>query len=925
MEEEEEKQPSSNRDYYFRKSIVTQLITQKKSVFELLKLKEKDLKNIDKISQDFQEIFQIYKTLKKPLDNDIQIKKKNIDIYEVIQKLRILPEKRTLDDIYIIRKYIKTTNIGCLFFNEIKLKGRLYNTVLLFICLLMRFKFYKKDETIFRIGDQPDFLYLIIEGKIDILKPLPRRKSLTGNEYFLQLMEYRRNNDKHLYLLCIQENTINYEIKRKDRELIPYIYLLYRLNEIKKRIFVDFRIVFELINISPADLDLDSLKIHSIGYIYKKIKQIKSKIPLITDEELKYYKFIDDKETQKEVKIFEYETFLKFNKNKYFGENAISGKIVRNATIKTEEDCYLGYLDINLYNTNFLQEKKSIFDKKVNFLHSNFFFVKISQRKFEKRFFNFFISENYENNDYIYNENSSSNYIYFIEEGTVELTSTKSIIEIQLLLKGLGEMNSKIKEKFDYDKIGRSSSEIENYVMKKQMNKLLVLGKKNILGLESFYYQIPYITNARVISPKAKLIKIDSEHMFQILIKSYECLHELESKVDNTLKIITKRLFRLNNTKLKTINKKINLDEKLKLEKLLIEENDTELKTINNNSINNPFIKRSIKIIKPFNRNYLINTSSEIKNISNFLQDFSTEHKKIKKNNFSLILNDDSNSIKKNLINSSFPKNKISENYNKGKIASSAYEKRLLKKIKKEMIALRKGKNRLFSYIPSDKNLVEDKNSKEEKSTEINSNNINQNINFNNDIIKLSSLLKKYEGNLPSSKEELITNKNSKENSFEFVTKINNIKPLRIFEENRVRTRNRNLPKIKGNNIIGKNSFLSIISKNENSSKNKSRSTKELNVNFNYNNRVIKNYSFINKYINKENKIIKNFDPKEKYRIFDDFSKRISQTKNENKIDITEMKKYIPKTIRSNNLFTKIKKYQEYRKKIQRKIEEMSS
>jgi len=926
MEEEESKQPSSYREYQFRKSLMTELITQKKSVFELLKLKEKDLKNIDKISQDFQEIFQIYKTLKKPLDNDIQIKKKNIDIYEVIQKLRIMPEKRTLDDIYIIRKYIKTINIGSLFFNEIKLKGRLYNTVLFFICLLMRFKFFKKDETIFRIGDQPDYLYLILEGKVDILKPLPRRVSLTGNEYFLQLMKYRKNNDKHLYLLCIQENTINYEIKRKDRELIPYIYLLYRLNEIKKRIFVDFKTVFELLNISPVDLGLDPKKIHSIGYIYKKTKQIKSKIPLITDDELKYYKFFDDKETKKEVKIFEYESFLKLGKNKYFGENAISGKIVRNATIKTEEDCYMGYLETNLYNNNFLQEKKAIFDKKVNFLHSNFFFVKINQRKFERRFFNFFISEIYENNDYIYNENSNSNYVYFIEEGTVELTSTKSIIEIQILLKGLGDINSKIKEKFNYDKIGRSSSEIETYALKKQMNKLLVLGKKNILGLESFYYQMPYLTNARVISPKAKLIKIDSEHLFQILIKSYECLHELESKVDNTLKIITKRLFRLNNTKLKTINKKINLDEKLKLEKLLLKENNnTEIKTVkNNNAINNPFIKRTMKIIKPFSRNNLINTSSEIKGISNILKDFSTENKKMKRNNFSLILNDDSKIFKKHLINSSFHKNKISENYNKGKIASSAYEKKFLKKIKKEMISLRKGKNKLFSLINTNKDLIED-NNKEEKSTQINSNNVNNNINFNNDIIKLNSLLKNYEGNLPSQKEEIVTNKNSNDNSFEFVTKINNIKPFNIFNEDRMISRNKDLPKIKMNNVIGKNSFLSIVSKNDISTKNKSRSTKDLNINFSYNNRVIKNYSYINRYINKDNKIIKNFDPKEKYRIFDDFSKRISQTKNENKIDITEIKKYIPKTIRSNKLFTKIKKYQEYRKKIQRKIEEMTS
>ena len=377
MVEEEEKQLSSSREFNFKKSYINQLITQKKSLYEILKLKEKDFQNFEKINEDFQEIYKIYKSRKNPSDNNKQLKKeKKIDIYEILQKLRILPEKRTLDDIYIIRKYIKSTNIEALFYNEIRLKGRVYNTALLFICLLMRFKYYKKDETIFRIGEQPDFLYLIIEGKVNILKPLPKKKSLTGNEYFLQLMKYRKNNDKYLYLLCIQENSINYEIKRKDKDLIPFIYLLYRLNEIKKRIFVDFEMVFELINISPIDLDLDPAKVHSIEYIYNNIKQIKSKIPLITDEEIKLYKFIDDKEIKKDVIIFEYEIFLNLDKNKYFGENAVSGKSVRNATLTTEENCYLGYLDINLYNINFYQDKKTIFEKKINFLRSNFFFEK---------------------------------------------------------------------------------------------------------------------------------------------------------------------------------------------------------------------------------------------------------------------------------------------------------------------------------------------------------------------------------------------------------------------------------------------------------------------------------------------------------------------------------------------------------------------
>ena len=909
MEEEQEKSSSTNREKLIKKSIVTQLITQKKSVYEILKLKEKDLKTFEKISDDFQQIFNIYKSLKKPADSDIIVKKPEIDINEVIKRLIIPKEGRTLDDIYIIRKYIKKTNIGSLFFNEINLKGKLYNTALLFICLLMKFKYIKKDETIFRIGEQPDFLYLILDGKIDILKPLPKTRNLTGNEYFLQLMKYRKNKDTYLYSLCIQENTINYEIRKKDKDLIPYVYLLYRLNEIRKRIFVDFRLVFELISISPEDLGLDPKRVHSIGYMYKKTKQIKAKLSSITEDELKLYKFIEEKEVKKEVTIFEYESFLKLNKNKYFGENAVSGKLVRNATIKTEDNCCLGYIDINLYNLNFYSEKRAIFDRKVNFLHSNFFFEKISQRKFERRYFSFFISENYENNDYIYNENSHSNYIYFIEEGTVELTSTKSILEIQLLLKGLREMTSKSKRELNYDTIGSSKSDIEKYVMKKQMNKLLVLGKKNILALESFYYQIPYLTNARVISPKAKIIKIDNEHLYQILTKSSECVHDLETKVDNNIKIITKRLFGLNNIKLKRIDNKINLDQRMELEKLVIE-NRTESKLI----IKNPFLKRALRMMKSYNTN-LINTSGEIKNISSLMKN---ESKKNKRTDFSLILNDDSRILGRQMITSAINKNRINFYYDKRKIASSAFEKKLLKNIRKEMISLRKDKNKYFSLININKENNTENYNKEEKPIQM-----NNKKNF--EMIQLNSFLRRYEGNLPLTNEEIVSKNNSNDNSFEFVTKINNIKPNHLFEENKIKSRNSSLPKIRMNPIIGKNSFLSIISKNDISSKNINKSKKDLNINFSYNNRVIKNYSFINKYIYKENNIIQNIDPKEKYKIFDNYSKRINQTKNENKIDLIEFKKYKPKTIRSKNLTIKIKKYQEYRRKIQRKIEEMTS
>ena len=893
-----------------------------KPIFEILKLKEKDFKNLENIIEDVDKLYKIYKSMINSEKSDCIInKQKNIDIYEIIKKMKIPPEKRTMDDIYLIRKYIKTTKIESLFYNEIKIKGKLYNSCLLFFSMLFRFRFIQKGKILFRIGEQPDFFYLILEGKINILKPIPKIKTLSGHEYFLQLMEYRKNKENHLYSLCILENTLNFEIKKKDKDLIPYIYLIYRLKEIRKRKFVDFTNIFNLIGISPIDLGLNPEKVHSIGYIYKQSKQMRLRMPIITEEDLNKYKFIDDKENKKEVTIFEYENFLILDKNKYFGEHSYLGKSVRNATIKTEENCYLGYLDINLYNLNFFVAKKAIYDKKVNFLHSSFIFGKIDAKRFERKYFNFFISEKYENNDYIFNENSPCNYTYFIEEGTVELTSTKSILEIQILLKGLKEITSKVENKLIYDKIISSSSEIENYVSKKQMNKLLVLGKKNILGLESFYYQIPYLTNARVISPKAKIIKIDSEHLYHIINKSYECVHELESKVDNTIKIITKRLFGINNNKLKRIDRIIKLDSKFKLEKIE-NENQAKPKLI----MSNPFVKRVIKKIKlkiRQKKSNLINTSGELKNISNLY-----ENKTNKKNDFSLISNGESKIMKSNiLLNSAVSKNRI--DYNKKYLESSEYEKKLLKKIRKEMISLRKRK--LFMINNINTNPLEKYNNNE-KGTQINNE------------FKNNSLLFKKNGDYTYSLKEdsinFIKNEMSSKNddsSFDFVTKINNINQNNLLDDNKYdnkesednknnKRKSRNLPKIINKQLSVKNGLVSINSTNINSYKNKNKSTKDLNINFSYNNRVIKNYSFINKYIYKENNQLTNRrDPKEKYKIFDDYTKGTNQNKNTNRIGIEKayIKKYIPKTIRSKDLVIKIKKYQEYRKKIQRKIEEM--
>ena len=979
---------------------IIKLIEKDLPLLQIMKIKEKDKKNYDKISFEFNKIFKIFKLHKKEKENknnsnfkeyktDRKIinkdKNKNINLEEVIEKLEIPPEIRTMQDIYLIRKYLKTTQVGSLFQNEIKPKGELYNKLLLFLSFQMKFKKIKKDEILFKIGNRTDYFYLIMEGAVEILKPMSKIHTISGYEYFLQLMNYRKRNEKYLYSLCIRENLRNFEIKTKDAELIPYIYITYKLDEIKNRYFVDFKTVLDLVNITPEELGLDKDKIHSNGYIFNKTKVIKLNMPIITSHELNIYKFLDDKVNKKEVILFQYEPFLKIGKNKYFGEASFSGKGVRNGTARMVEDCYFGYLDIQLYNSNFYEEKKAIFEKKVNFLYTNFFFGKISLRKFENQFFNWFISEEYKNYDLVYKENSPCHFIYFIEEGVIELTSTRTILEIQVLLEKLEERRLSMKEKgqkLEYNILNNDWFDLDNHVNKDQINKVLILGKNNILGLESFYYQIPFLTNARVISPKAKIIKIDNEHLYQILIRSSECLHELETRVHNKIKILTNRFFSLNNVKLMLIDNKITLDEKLKYENHL-----NEIKKESQFRIKSPFPKKKIEILKTININDEIKKkklttisekSGSMRNISNIWIDLYEKNDKIN-NKDNKVKNKENNFRKKKkiyynlfedfpdfeekkiknrkMIHSAGVKKKESHSYDMKNIASCNMEQNMLKKVKNEIKSLQENKYFLtkIQIKTEENNKKEDdifekedflfkrkkniflKNS-ENKEKKSNISNLSKNT--NNDIKNKDNLLPKSE-------------------SFVFITKFDEKKKIKnILDENKININinnskdyNRNYKKELNSSLPSiikpfnnKNSFkcLSLISRNNNSRQisidnNTNKSIKNLNINFGFNNHLIKSYSFVKKkFDNITNSQQNIFDCKEKFNIFNENNlykkqiyinmQRVNKLKglNEFGYPLKASYSFIPRTIKKNDLNLKMKQYQEYRKRLQRKIEEIN-
>ena len=109
----------------------------------------------------------------------------------------------------------------------------------------------------------------------------------------------------------------------------------------------------------------------------------------------------------------------------------------RNATIRAKEDTHTAYISCSSYFRHVVVEKAAINDKKVHFLNMNFIFNKITMKKFEQKYFGLFICNNYKKGDIIYHENDFPNNVYFIEEGDIELYTSKNIYELQNVIEYL--------------------------------------------------------------------------------------------------------------------------------------------------------------------------------------------------------------------------------------------------------------------------------------------------------------------------------------------------------------------------------------------------------------------------------------------------------------------------------------------------------
>ena len=549
----------------------------------------------------------------KSLGND-----NKINFIVLIQKLRINPEYRTIRDILKIKPYIEKTNLAKMFneeFNDKSIVEKLIN----FCCIEMQYKKYKEGEVIFKIGEAPSEFYSIIFGKVNLIKTLEEVKIMTGFEYFFHLMNLRKNNETYFFHKTIINNMNNYKIKENHMDIIHYIYLYNYLKGIKNEETQNISLnnLLQLINIKLEDLGFDITQINSVNYLMNSAKLVKKRLNYIPEQIFQKYYFLDDNIIRKEVKIYRNENCNNLKFNDYFGDDAIND--IHTLTAISDDITEIAALPIKLYNSEIANLKSIVLEKKIFNLYSSHFFKQMKYINFKKKFFKLFSYNKYYKDDILFTEGEKVQYVYFIQEGTVQLYTSKSINEIESLMTSLIKKKKTLKlnninintnnntgkeiyDEFIYSKINSSYDDIINYLDQKQNNKLLFLSDKEEIGLVSNFVGNEYITSCIVVSKEAKIYKIDVKCINRMLIEEGDCVDEYNLRLESKMNLLIQRLFRVNNIKL------IMIDEKIKIEKNNKKTLDEKEILLNNSS--------KIRGLVNYNKlNYILNENSL--NISN--------------------------------------------------------------------------------------------------------------------------------------------------------------------------------------------------------------------------------------------------------------------------------------------------------------------
>ena len=227
---------------------------------------------------------------------------------------------------------------------------------------------------------------------------IPKIISVLNYETFQKdqhIIHFGEIGDKFYILLTGSVSIYKPSPKNVNMTLHDYVDYLVRIRDLERNL-----IKFE--RVQNYNSSIDRVKLLLVNYNSSKLPYSNKKIPVVIEEE----RFI-----------------LKLGPGTSFGEMALIKNETRNANIVANEKCELVSID----KADYRKIIKDLEEQRINFTLKNF---KLDYPYFKEwpgnrcfRLLSSFAIDHYMRGDYVYKQNTLSNFIYFIKKGEFEVTS----------------------------------------------------------------------------------------------------------------------------------------------------------------------------------------------------------------------------------------------------------------------------------------------------------------------------------------------------------------------------------------------------------------------------------------------------------------------------------------------------------------------
>ena len=550
----------------------------------------------------------IKKALEKFLYKTNVIEKLKANLYEI--------ESQKNYDIKTNQNKIKNNNVKEKDDNkEAKIKNKIYDIVKKLSGKLVIEK-VPENQFVVKMNEKGDNCYFLLSGKLSIMKPVEYKNiKISYLDYITYLINLLKYNEIDLINQILKVNHYFINIKSIEDFLIivkgcfidkinKYLELFNTLSydDIETLLnsynltFKDFNIDTNQLKKDMNDIDTNKYKNQDIlddsisSEREKKEKKLSknmilkqyilNKFSLSIDDKiiLSNYNFLFDskeEETSNTITLFKYEYFLNLFPGSFFGDMALETRVrKRNATIRTEEECFILSLSNDDYVSLLFEDNKKLKSMDLIFLTSKFFFTDISPVIFDKYYFALFKSFERVKGDIIYQQETEFSSIYFLKEGNVKLELNATMIDIHNLIKFfIDVIEEKNYLKYSNKKIEKLKSNYlndkellnlrsKNYIYlqkfnEKQKFEISTINKNECLGDLELFLISGYIHTCSVVSQKATILEIKKKDLCKIFNEEKDVLPNYYQFVMNKLISQIKRLYYIKNNYINQIKSKV--------------------------------------------------------------------------------------------------------------------------------------------------------------------------------------------------------------------------------------------------------------------------------------------------------------------------------------------------------------------------------